>query len=46
MNALDAAAKVLQGAGGPLHYREITRRILSSGRWAQTSSHDQHTDLP
>jgi restriction system protein len=31
MNFLDAAYHVLQNAGEPLHYREITRRALSQG---------------
>ena len=34
MSALDAAVKVLEVAGKPLHYREITRRMLQSGLWA------------
>ncbi len=34
MNALDAAAEVLKEAEAPLHYREITRRILDQGLWA------------
>ena len=33
MNALDAALKVLQDAGKPLHYEEITKRILSARLW-------------
>src|SRR5947209_5372714 len=33
MNVLDAAEKVLQAAGSPLHYREITQRILQQGLW-------------
>ena len=28
MNALDATEQVLKSAGKPLHYKEITRRIL------------------
>ena len=34
MTVLDAAAEVLQGAEGPLHYREITRRMLERGLWS------------
>ena len=34
MTALDAAAMVLQEAEGPLHYREITRRMLERGLWS------------
>jgi restriction system protein len=33
MSALDAALKVLQNTGKPLHYREITRRVLAQGLW-------------
>ena len=33
MSALDAAATVLQEAGGPLHYREITKRMLARKLW-------------
>lgn len=32
-SALGAALKVLLDAGEPLHYKEITRRILESGIW-------------
>ena len=32
-SALSAAQKVLQDAGEPLHYQEITRRALESGIW-------------
>jgi restriction system protein len=33
LTALDAALKVLHDAGKPLHYQEITRRVLSAGLW-------------
>ena len=33
MDSLDAAEKVLAAAGEPLHYREITRRVLEQGLW-------------
>ena len=33
MNALDAAAAVLQEADGPLHYEEITKRMLAREVW-------------
>ena len=33
MNATDAAESVLADAGEPLHYREITRRILERELW-------------
>lgn len=36
MSALDAAASVLDKAGQPLHYREITRRMLDSGLWSSS----------
>ena len=34
MNALDAAYEVLHAAGEPLHYREITQRMLDRGLWS------------
>ena len=34
MNCLDAAEQVLRKAGRPLHYKEITKRILSEGLWS------------
>jgi restriction system protein len=33
MTTLEAALKVLQEAGTPLHYQEITKRVLSAGLW-------------
>ena len=33
MGVRDAAIEVLKEAGGPLHAREITKRILSQGLW-------------
>jgi hypothetical protein len=33
MNALDATEAVLRDEGGPLHYREITERILKRRLW-------------
>jgi hypothetical protein len=33
LSALAAARKVLAAAGKPLHYQEITRRILAAGLW-------------
>lgn len=33
ISALAAARRVLQAADGPLHYREITRRILAQKLW-------------
>lgn len=33
MSALKAAYEVLLEAGGPLHYREITKRVLEKGLW-------------
>lgn len=33
MTALEAALRVLQEEGKPLHYREITKRILAGKRW-------------
>jgi len=36
MGVRDAAIKVLKEADGPLHAREITKRILSQGLWETT----------
>jgi restriction system protein len=36
ISTLAAALKVLQDAGTPLHYREITSRILAAGLWHTT----------
>ena len=33
MRTIDAAAAVLAEAGGPLHYRDITERMLAKGLW-------------
>jgi len=33
VNSIDAAAKVLEDEGKPLHYREITKRIIDHGLW-------------
>ena len=33
MNAIDAVFEVLRDAGKPLHYREVTERILSQKLW-------------
>lgn len=33
MNSLDAAAAVLEKAGEPLHYRELTKRMLAQNLW-------------
>ena len=33
LSALDAALKILQEAESPLHYREITKRVLAAGLW-------------
>lgn len=34
MNAKDAAYQILKEAGEPLHYKEITKRILDTGLWS------------
>ncbi len=36
MSALDAAAAVLEATGEPLHYREITERMLAANLWTTT----------
>lgn len=33
LSASDAAYEVLLESGEPLHYREITKRMIESGRW-------------
>jgi len=33
MNTLEAAFRILQDAAGPLHYQEITKRILTAKLW-------------
>ena len=38
MNAFDAAYQVLGEAGEPLHYREITKRMITSGLWTEYGS--------
>ncbi len=43
MTALDAALKVLQEAGTPLHYREITKRVLDGGLWETDGKTPQAT---
>lgn len=35
MNAFDAAYQILGEAGGPLHYRELTERMIASGLWTE-----------
>ena len=34
MSVIEAAYEVLREAGEPLHYREITKRMLKRGLWA------------
>ena len=34
LSAADAAYEVLLESGEPLHYREITKRMIESGRWS------------
>ena len=34
MNILDAAYTVLNEVGQPLHYSDITKRVLEKGLWA------------
>lgn len=34
MTALDAAKQVLEEAGEPLHFKEVTQRILDKGYWS------------
>jgi hypothetical protein len=43
MNSLDAAYRVLEEAGRPLNYREITRRMLKKGLWHTTGRTPDYT---
>jgi restriction system protein len=43
MSALEAALKVLQEAGTPLHYREITKRMLAGGLWTTSGKTPEAT---
>ena len=43
MNAIDAAYKVLQEAGKPLHYAEIARRIVQSKLWLTSGRTPENT---
>jgi hypothetical protein len=43
MNAVDAAYKVLQEAGKPLHYVEIARRIVQSKLWLTSGRTPENT---
>ena len=35
MNAFEAAYQILREANGPLHYRELTERMIASGLWTE-----------
>lgn len=43
MSVLTAAETVLKGAGRPLHYEELTRRMLESGLWKTTGKTPEAT---
>jgi HB1, ASXL, restriction endonuclease HTH domain len=43
MNSVDAAFKVLQEAGKPLHYAEIARRIVQSKLWLTSGRTPENT---
>src|SRR5437773_7869627 len=43
MNTVDAAYKVLQEAGKPLHYAEIARRIVQSKLWLTSGKTPENT---
>ena len=43
MNTVDAAYKVLQEAGKPLHYAEIARRIVQSKLWLTSGRTPENT---
>lgn len=40
---LDAAERILAEAGEPLHYKELTRRIIESGRWQSAGRTPEHS---
>lgn len=40
---LDAAHEVLAEAGEPLHYKDLTRRIIESGRWQSAGQTPEHS---
>ncbi len=43
VNSVDAAYQVLQEAGKPLHYTEITRRVVQSKLWATSGKTPEQT---
>ena len=43
MICTDAARHILAEAGEPLHYREITRRILGACQWSTTGKTPEAT---
>ena len=43
MNSIDAAYKVLREAGKPLHYAEITRRVVQSKLWLTSGRTPENT---
>ena len=43
MKALDAAAAVLEDAGGPLHYKEVTKEMLARHNWSTSSKSPERT---
>ena len=43
MNSVDAAYKVLQEAGKPLHYAEIARRVVQSKLWLTSGKTPENT---
>jgi restriction system protein len=44
LSALDAARLILEKAGTPLHYKEITKRMLEQGLW-HTSGETPHATI-
>ena len=42
-SALDAVVSVLTEASEPLHYKELTRRILDSGLWTSAGKTPEAT---
>ena len=50
MKAIEAVAVVLKDANGPLHYREITKRMLARELWTTARQdavgHSERSDRP
>ena len=45
MSGLEAAAKVLQESGKPMHYREITEEVIAKGYWRSSKSEKPQNNI-